>query len=96
MSFKLIIKDGAQLEIIEAFLYYEEKQEGLGESFLDHLDSYFKWIKDYPFHFSEKRKPYREAVIKRFPYLIIYEVFENEVIVYSVFNTWQNPSKKNK
>ncbi|HEY9184680.1 MAG TPA: type II toxin-antitoxin system RelE/ParE family toxin [Salegentibacter sp.] len=94
MTFKLIIKEEAQLEIIEAFLYYEEKKVGLGGSFLDHLDSYFKWIKNYPFHFSEKRKPFREAVIKRFPYLIIYEVLENEVIVYSVFNTWQNPKSK--
>jgi hypothetical protein len=96
MTFELIIKEEAQLEIIETFIYYEGKKEGLGESFLDHLDSYFKWIKHYPFHFSEKRKPYREAVINRFPYLIIYEVLENEVIVYSVFNAWQDPLKKNR
>lgn len=94
MNFKLIIKEEAQLEIIEAFVYYEKKQNGLGDLFLEHLDSYFKWIENSPFHFSEKRKPFREAVVKRFPYLIIYEVLENEVIVYSVFNSWQNPSRK--
>ena len=94
MTFKLIIKEEAQLEVIEAFLYYEGKQSGLGDLFLDHLNSYFKWIKNYPFHFSEKRKPFREAVVKRFPYIIIYEVLESEVIVYSVFNSWQDPAKK--
>ena len=51
MTFKLIIKEEAQLEVIEAFLYYERKQSGLGDLFLDHLNSYFKWIKNYPFHF---------------------------------------------
>jgi hypothetical protein len=94
MTFKLIIKEEAQLEVIEAFLYYEGKQNGLGDLFLDHLNSYFKWIRNYPFHFSQKRKPFREAVVKRFPFIIIYEVLESEVIVYSVFNTWQDPAKK--
>lgn len=94
MTFKLVIKEKAKLEIIEAFLYYEGKQSGLGDYFLDHLDSYFKWIKNYPFHFSEKRAPFREAVVKRFPYIIIFEVMGSEVIVYSIFNSWQNPSKK--
>lgn len=94
MKYELIIKEEAHLEIIEAFLYYEEKKVGLGESFLDQLDSYFNWIKHYPYHFSEKRRPYREAVIKRFPYLIVYEILEDKVIVYSVFNTWQDPSGK--
>lgn len=94
MTFKLIIKEEAQLEIIEAFLYYEGKQNGLGDLFLDHLNSYFKWIRNYPFHFSKKREPFRETVVKRFPYIIIYEVLESEVIVYSVFNSWQDPAKK--
>ena len=94
MKFELVIKEEAQLEIIEAFLYYEDQKVGLGEFFLDHLDSYFNWIKHYPFHFSVKRKPFREAVVKRFPYIIIFEVLENEVIVYSVFNTWQDPLRK--
>ena len=94
MTFKLIIKEEAQLEVMEAFLYYERKQNGLGDLFLDHLTSYFRWIRNYPLYFSQKRKPFREAVVKRFPYIIIYEVREGEVIVYSVFNTWQDPAKK--
>ncbi|WP_257984540.1 hypothetical protein [Psychroflexus sp. MES1-P1E] len=47
-----------------------------------------------PKHFPQKRKPYREAFIKCFPFLLIYEITKGKVIVYSVFNTWQNPEKK--
>jgi len=86
MAYLLEIKDGANWEIIEAYLYYQEKRTGLGEEFLEHLDSYFERIVSNPKHFPQKRKPYREAFIKRFPFLI----------VYSVFNTWQNPEKKKK
>jgi hypothetical protein len=28
--------------------------------------------------------------------LVIYEITKGKVIVYSVFNTWQNPEKKKK
>jgi len=94
MKCSLEIKDEANLEIIEAYLYYEEKRTGLGEEFLEHLESYFDRIKNNPKHFPQKRNPYREAFIKRFPFLIIYEIKKDIVIVYSVFNTWQNPQKK--
>ena len=74
MTYILEIKDHANLEIIEAYLYYEEKRLGLGEEFLEHLNVYFDRIITNPKHFPQKRKPYREAFIKRFPYLIIYEI----------------------
>lgn len=96
MLYILEVKDEANLEIIKAYLYYEEKRIGLGEEFLEHLDSYFERITTNPRHFPQKRKPYREAFIKRFPFLIIYEITKGKVIVYSVFNTWQNPDKKKK
>jgi len=96
MTYILEVKNEANIEIIEAYGYYEVKRIGLGEEFLEHLDLYFDRITANPEHFPQKRKPYREAFIKRFPFLIIYEIIEQKVIVYSVFNTWQNPDKKKK
>ena len=96
MAYSLEVINDANLEIIEAYLYYEEKRIGLGEEFLEHLDFYFDQITANPKYFPQKRKPYREAFIKRFPFLIIYEITNKKVIVYSVFNTWQNPKKKKK
>lgn len=96
MNYTLEIKREANIEAIEAYLYYEQKRFGLGEEFLEHLDIYFNRIVTNPEHFPQKRKPYREAFIKRFPFLIIYEIEKDKVIVYSIFNTWQNPEKKKK
>jgi plasmid stabilization system protein ParE len=96
MAYVLEIQDDANAEIVQAYAYYEEKREGLGEEFIKNLDTYFERIIANPKHFPEKRKPYREAVVKRFPYLIVYEITEKKIIIYSVFNTWQNPSKKRK
>jgi hypothetical protein len=95
MPFVLELKEDANLEIIEAYSYYEEKRLGLGDEFLEHLNIYFERITFNPKHFPQKRKPYREAFIKRFPFLIIYEIAKEKIIIYSVFNTWQNPKNKN-
>jgi len=96
LKYELIIRNEAELEITEASIYYETRQVGLGKRFLAHLQVYLDRIQTYPEHFSIKRKPYREAFIKKFPYLIIYEITKGKVIVYSVFNIWQNPEKKKK
>ena len=54
MASILEIKDEANLEIIEAYLYYEEKRIGLGEEFLEHLEAYFDRITANPKHFPQK------------------------------------------
>jgi ParE toxin of type II toxin-antitoxin system, parDE len=94
MIYELVIKEEANLEIIESYLYYELKYLGLGDRFENQLEEYFDRITKFPFHFEMKRKPYREAFIKKFPFVIIYEVIENVIVVYSVFNTNRNPLQK--
>lgn len=95
MGFDLIIGPHAQKEIIAAVDYYESKQLGLGSDFLNYLNGYFQTLKNGFSSFEIKRKPvFRELLLRRFPFVIIYEEFENEIIIYSIFNTSLNPEKK--
>lgn len=94
MKYVLEIKEEAVFDIKEAYLYYEEQRVGLGQRFLDNLETYLERVLKYPEHFQIKKKPYREAFIKDFPFLIIYEIEAPKIIVYAIFNTWKNPNKK--
>lgn len=93
MIYELIIQEEASLEVLEAYIYYENAQKGLGEKFMKQLNNYFRRILSNPKHFQLKRN-YREAFIKKFPYLIVFDIIDNKIIVLSVFNTYQNPEKK--
>lgn len=93
MIYELIIQEEASLEILEAYIYYENAQKGLGEKFMKQLNKYFLRIQSHPKHF-EIKKYYREAFIKKFPYLIVFDIIDNKIIILSVFNTHQNPTKK--
>lgn len=70
MKFAVEIKEEALSEMQDAYDYYEEQKAGLGERFLDNLDDYLERIRKNPLHFQARRKPYREAFIKTFPFLI--------------------------
>lgn len=95
MDYKLVILPLAQKEIDTALFWYESKQKGLGIEFLAYLESYFLGLKEGISIFQIKRKPYfRELPLKRFPFVIIYEIRVREIIVFSVFNTHKNPNKK--
>lgn len=93
MTYELILQEEASQEILEAYIYYENAQEGLGEIFMKHLDKYLRRIQNNPKHFQFK-KNYREAFIQKFPYLIVFDIIDYKIIVLSVFNTHQNPTKK--
>ena len=94
MTYNLVVTLKAKEEITKGYIYYETLENGLGEKFLEHLDTFFNRITTFPEQFPQKRAPYREAFIKKFPFLIIFEIRNNSIVVYSVFNTWQNPEKK--
>ena len=92
-KYNLIIKEGAKNEILEAFDWYESKQIGLGKRFVNIIDEHFNKIslnpKKYPIEFDKMRK----AVIKKFPFIIVFEIEKNDIIMYAVFHTKQNPDK---
>jgi hypothetical protein len=87
------IKEQANNEVSNAYTYYESKQIGLGEYFLSDLSNTINAIKLSPNGFV-KFHQYRQVRFSVFPFVIVYEVIENELVVYAVFETHQDPKKK--
>ncbi|AZB31623.1 type II toxin-antitoxin system RelE/ParE family toxin [Chryseobacterium balustinum] len=94
MVYKLILKPEAENDLGEAIEYYQSKRKGLGLKFLKCVQKFFDRITKNPLHYPLKSNQFREAYIQKFPYIIIYEIIDNEIVVFSVFNTYQNPEKK--
>ena len=84
----------AEEEYSSAFLFYQEKQHGLGVRFEKETDHLMKKLESNPYLFQRKYKHYREAVYKRFPYFIVYEIIDSTVIIHSFFNAKRNPKRK--
>ncbi|MBI3503107.1 MAG: type II toxin-antitoxin system RelE/ParE family toxin [Bacteroidetes bacterium] len=94
--YHLFITEKAEDEYSNAYWYYEEKQIGLGVSFENEADQLLKTIKKNPFLFQRKYKKFREVLLNRFPFLIVYEIVKDKIVIHSFFHTSRNPKKKYK
>ena len=84
----------ANIDTINAFEFYQTKGENLGEQFLDELDNCYKSIVLNYSTYKLVYKIYRQAVVKKFPFVILYSVDDKAIVITSVFHTSQNPKKK--
>ena len=94
MQYKIEIRPLASIEIIEAYDWYEMQREGLGMEFLNELDNFYNSLLRNPHAYAYYQEPVRQGRMKRFPYTVVYEIFDNSIVIYSVFMIRQDPSKK--
>lgn len=93
MDYNIIISVEAEKDTNAAYCYYESRQTGLGERFLDELSRFYKKLLQHPKHYSftSENKTARSVALKIFPYKIIYEIEGKELYVYAVYHFHQNP-----
>lgn len=94
MIYDITIKQEAYHDLQGAYDYYEEQRAGLGDEFLKAINERIAYIKKFPLHFNKVEQEFRQTLIERFPYLIIYELSGSEIIVYAFFHCSRNPRKK--
>ncbi len=93
MVFRLKINSSAHFDLKTAINWYEAKQVGLGKRFLHDFEKTLSRIQANPYIFKVENN-HRNAVLDIFPYIIIYEIDSQEIIILGVFHTHQNPTKK--
>jgi len=93
MRYRLKISPTAFQETDDAYAYYEKQSVGLGESFLRSIENTYSKLSQNPQYYSyiQDDKNIRDIKIKTFPFVIIFQIVENTVLVLRVFNTNRNP-----
>ena len=93
MKYQLKVSAIAFQETDDAFDYYEEQSRGLGERFLKSLeDAYFKLsLTPQYYGFIRVDENIRDMKISTFPFVIVFEIVEDTVLVLRIFNTNRNP-----
>ena len=86
---RLTIREEAEEDALAAMLWYEGCREGLGVQFRNRLAAVYESILANPQQFGviTHRKVHgdvRMAFLKQFPYTVVFEIFEDEVVVYAV------------
>jgi len=93
VTLKLIVRPEAEVEMAEAFDWYEERVSGLGSDFLLNVDAAFHAILRNPHQFPLVHKNLHRALIRRFPYQIFFLHEEHRIVVLAVFHAKHNPTR---
>lgn len=88
------IKPAALLMAKEAYDWYEEQKPGLGDLFLAELNRCYSKLEKNPLHYQKLKRNYRHLVLNKFPYVLIFELIEDDIIIFAVFHTARNPKLK--
>jgi len=96
MDYEIVFSSYVETEMQESYDWYEGKQPGLGERFIDIIESSVFAIANHPEAFPIRINNFREYVVPKFPYLIVYEVVSGRKIIYilHIFNSYLKPERK--
>ena len=92
MKYRVIIRPETEIDLKDAFSWYEDKRKGLGYDFLLQVDAGLRFIERNPKIFPDEYKETRKHLIKRFPYKIIYLVEKEKIIVLAVIHGKRSPN----
>lgn len=88
---KVVLGESAKIELANAFEWYEVQQKGLGKKIAQALDITKKRISLFPEVNSEISNGIRRALIRGFPYGLIYSVQEDVIEIIAVAHLHREP-----
>src|SRR5256714_1941989 len=83
--------DLAQQELDEAVEYYNVESPGLGDQFLLEVLSAFERIRQFPHAWHPYTQNSRRCQTRRFPYGIVYQILEAEILVVAMAHMHRLP-----
>jgi toxin ParE1/3/4 len=88
----LTIRPEAEVELADAYAWYEDKVSGLGADFLNAVEAALFSIKRNPEINPVVFKSIRRCLTRRFPYAIFYTEEPTRIVVLTVFHVRRNPA----
>jgi plasmid stabilization system protein ParE len=96
MANRLIISSLAQNQLTESSNWYEEQTLGLGERFAEIIYNNLNKISKDPEIYKKTKRNLREFVVDKFPFIIVYEYYDDTINIVHIFHTSRNPKLKYK
>ena len=81
----------AESELAQAIEFYESQTPGLGRIFYTEINESLELIRLYPEGWQHITKLTRKCCLRKFPYLILYGVIDNVIVVSSISHQHRHP-----
>lgn len=79
------------IEVRASYIWYQKQSNGLGDYFLQELESAYQAISELPRTWPLFQSGFRRYVLSTFPFSVIYQEHENGVYVVAVMHNSRKP-----
>lgn len=90
MSYKIVIVDEAKSDFIEALNYYKDINPKLSRRFSQSFKESLKIVKDKPELFQIRFDDVRIKILKTFPYLIHFTIYDDLIVIKAIYHSSRN------
>jgi plasmid stabilization system protein ParE len=87
----LVLEPEAEADLLEAFEWYEKQREGLGREFFECVDDALERVANNPGTYAISHRGVRQALVRRFPYVICFLIEPERIAVIAVLHVRRNP-----
>jgi plasmid stabilization system protein ParE len=87
------VRRRAELDVDDAYAWYESRAVGLGEAFLRAADACLARISRHPEAYGVQHGRVRRARLRRFPYGVFYVIREDFIDVLAVYHGRRHPRR---
>jgi plasmid stabilization system protein ParE len=91
MELKIRIHPKAEAEFKDSIIWYKNQQKGLEQEFVRCIDEAIEKIKRNPELYPLAHKNFRKIIVRRFPFVVIYEFDETSIRILAIFHSRRNP-----
>ena len=91
MTYRLVVRRQAKLDLRRATRRYEEQRPGLGRELVAQVDSVLDRITDNPHQWQVIYRDVRRAIVQRFPYGVFYRIDGADIVVFAIVHLHRDP-----
>lgn len=91
MNLPLIVNPEAEVDLDEAKAWYDAQRLGLGDELLNCVSEVFDRLRRTPRLYGKVFQELRLALVRRFPYAVIYRIDDDQITVVAVYHTRRDP-----
>ncbi|WP_017293233.1 type II toxin-antitoxin system RelE/ParE family toxin [Geminocystis herdmanii] len=94
MTYKVKVSEDAQLDLDEAYQWYESQVNQLGSEFIRIVDNNLALIQKNPFAYPVIHNNIRRKLLPRFPYGLFYLIKDDMIFVLACFHVKRDPQQR--
>jgi plasmid stabilization system protein ParE len=91
VTYRLLLRRQAKLDLQRTARWYEQQQPGLGRQFIDQVGTALNRIAGSPTHYQVLHRDVRRTITQKFPYGVFYRIDGTDILVFAIIHLHRNP-----